>query len=96
MTAKFPHMRSAKVAITLEDGRTFQHFQAHRKGDPEAPLSDAELNDKFQELTSPVNGEGPARHLLQQLWNIDRLKVADLRLTTLANGQQLQWQQTVG
>jgi hypothetical protein len=34
----------------------FTHGQHTRKGDPDLPLSDAELNAKFTELTSPVLG----------------------------------------
>ncbi len=93
MTAKFPGMRSARVAITMQDGRRFEHFQPHRKGDPEAPLSDAELNDKFHELTSPVIGRQAAAQLLDQLWNMEKLRVADLRLAAL---KPLHLQQTAG
>ena len=96
MTAKFPNFRSARVAITMQDGRRFEHFQPHRKGDPEAPLSDAELNDKFHELTSPVIGEEAAARLLDQLWKMEKLQVADLRLAELKSLEPLHLRQTVG
>ena len=96
MTAKFPGLRSARVAITMADGRRFEHFQPHRKGDPESPLSDAELNDKFYELTSPVIGRQAAAQLLDQLWNMEKLQVADLQLAALKNLEPLQLQQTAG
>lgn len=83
MTAKFPNMRSARVIITMQDGQRFEHYQPHRKGDPEAPLSDAELNDKFNELVIPVIGKPAAQSLLDQLWNMDKLQLADLKLATL-------------
>lgn len=54
-----------------------------RKGDPEAPLTDADLNDKFAELAAPAIGEAAAQRLLQQLWQMERLQVADLRLVAL-------------
>jgi 2-methylcitrate dehydratase PrpD len=83
MTAQFPKMRSARVLITMQDGRKVEHFQAHRKGDPELPLSDTELNDKFHELVSPVIGEPAADSLLEQLWNVEKLQLVDLKLATL-------------
>ena len=83
MTAQFPNMRSARVLITMQDGREFEYFQAHRKGDPELPLSDTELNDKFHELVSPVIGEPAANSLLEQLWNVEKLRLVDLKLATL-------------
>jgi 2-methylcitrate dehydratase PrpD len=83
LSATFPGARSARVAITTEDGKRFEHFQEHRKGDPEAPLSDAELDDKFHELSAPVIGEEVSRWLRDQLWSMEKLQVADLRLAVL-------------
>jgi 2-methylcitrate dehydratase PrpD len=65
--AAFPAQRSAKVTIRLHDGRGFFRHQPTRKGDPDAPLSDAELDAKFLELTVPPVGEGAARALLATL-----------------------------
>jgi 2-methylcitrate dehydratase PrpD len=65
-TAAFPGARSAKVSIRLRDGRALHRHQPTRRGDPDAPLSDAELDEKFLELVSPVTGE--ARALLEALW----------------------------
>ncbi|MGP1676599.1 MAG: hypothetical protein ACTS6J_05505, partial [Burkholderiales bacterium] len=48
------------------------HFQPYRKGDPELPLTDAELNDKFTELAQPVLGEAAAAALLTQLWDTEK------------------------
>jgi 2-methylcitrate dehydratase PrpD len=67
----FPGRRAARVEVMLRDGRRFTHFQPHRKGDPELPLSDAELSDKLIELMAPVIGDGAARALLDRLWVLD-------------------------
>lgn len=42
--ARFP----ARVTITLDDGQTFSETVLLPKGDPGAPLSDQELDDKFR------------------------------------------------
>ena len=55
--AGFPGRRAARVAITLRDGRRLSHLQPDRKGDPELPLSDADLEGKLLELAAPVIGE---------------------------------------
>lgn len=70
----YPTQRAAQVEIEMNDGRNYAHFQPTRKGDPEMPLTDAELNDKFMELAVPVIGESPAHALLAQLWALDTLK----------------------
>lgn len=66
--AVFPSKRSAKVTITLKDGRVLFRHQHTRKGDPDAPLTDQDLSDKFLELTSDAIGAAAAKALLQQLW----------------------------
>ena len=65
----YPGKRAAKVWVTLNDGRELYRYQPTRKGDPDAPLSDAELSDKFRELVAPVVGTAPAEALLQSLWS---------------------------
>ena len=75
--------RAARVTVTLRDGQMLEQFAPCRKGDPEAPLSDADLNDKFIELASPVIGDPAGRQLLDQLWRIEQQALGALRLTAL-------------
>jgi 2-methylcitrate dehydratase PrpD len=70
--AGFPERRSARVKITLKDGRSFEHLQPDRKGDPELPLSDADLEGKLIELAGPVIGQAQAAALLQRIWNLTK------------------------
>jgi 2-methylcitrate dehydratase PrpD len=72
LDAAFPARRAARVAIETRDGRRGEHLQATRKGDPDLPLSDAELEDKYLELVSPVLGDEKARTLLARLWKLER------------------------
>ena len=74
LSKAFPRQRAARVEIELVDGRKLTHFQPTRKGDPEMPLSDEELNDKYLELAAPVLGEPAARALLKDLWTLETLK----------------------
>ena len=74
--AAFPARRSAVLDVVLKDGRRLHHYQATRKGDPDAPLTDSELTDKFHELVDPVIGGRAAMSLLGELWGIDQLKDA--------------------
>lgn len=56
-------------------GRCFAHLQPDRKGDPELPLPDQALEDKFRNLASPVViGRSPAQALLEKLWALDRVE----------------------
>ena len=74
--AAFPGRRAARVEIATHDGRQLVWLQPDRKGDPELPLSDSELEHKFLELATPVIGAGQAARLLQNIWALDQ--AADL------------------
>jgi 2-methylcitrate dehydratase PrpD len=74
LSKSFPRQRAARVEIETTDGRKLAHFQETRKGDPEMPLTDAELNDKFLELVAPVLGAAAARALLDRLWGLEKEK----------------------
>ena len=68
---QFPGQRAAQVTIQLLDGTTHQFLQPTRKGDPDMPLSDADLQAKLEELASDVLGADKLRHISQQLWQLD-------------------------
>ena len=71
LDAAFPAQRAARVAITAR-GRREEWLQPTRVGDPDAPLSDAQLEAKYLELAAPVLGETKAREQLARLWRLDR------------------------
>lgn len=73
---KFPAQRSALVTIELKNGKKLQKLQPTRKGDPDLPLTDQELNDKFIELVSPILGTIRARDKLDLLWALDEKATA--------------------
>ncbi|HEY9207607.1 MAG TPA: MmgE/PrpD family protein, partial [Acidovorax sp.] len=79
LDTRFPGQRAARLRLTTTDGRQAEYLQPTRKGDPEQPLTDAELSDKFMELAAPVVGDGRARTLLGNLWALDtRTHLLDL------------------
>lgn len=68
--AAFPARRGARVAVALRDGRQLVHLQPDRKGDPELPLTDADLEGKLLELAGPSLGEAAARSLMRRIWSL--------------------------
>jgi 2-methylcitrate dehydratase PrpD len=74
LDAAFPGQRAARVAIRAR-GRREEHLQPTRIGDPDAPLSDAQLDAKYLELAVPVIGEQKARDLLRRLWALEEENV---------------------
>ena len=76
LTARYPAQRGAWVTLGLKDGRVLERRQPTRRGDPDAPLLDDELSDKFRELAAPAIGVRPAEALLSTLWNAEELPKA--------------------
>jgi len=70
LDASFPRQRAARVAITAR-GKREELLQPTRKGDPDLPLSDRELEDKYMELAAPVIGRAKAEELLARLWRLE-------------------------
>jgi 2-methylcitrate dehydratase PrpD len=70
LDAAFPTQRAARVAIQA-GGRREEHLQPTRIGDPDAPLSDAQLEDKYVELAAPVIGAHRAKEELARLWALE-------------------------
>lgn len=84
MDAVFPAKRHARVTITMKDGIQYTHMAVFRRGDPEWPLSDSDLNSKFHKLAGPVLGQERAEALLDLVWRLDTLDCLDLKLATKA------------
>ena len=74
---QFPTRRAAHICVTTKSGQIVKHYQQTRKGDPDLPLSDGELNEKFTELTAPVLGENKTEELLKNLWRLDEINLSD-------------------
>jgi len=81
LSKNYPNQRAAHVEIELNDGTLHKYFQPTRKGDPEMPLTDDELNEKYFELAEPVLGAGDAKKLLDALWSAETLADVDFKFT---------------
>jgi hypothetical protein len=69
----------ASVTVVLDDVRAQTATRPTRKGDPDDPLSDEELQAKFDELVGDVLGREPAAGLSAALWSLPtRPTVGDL------------------
>ena len=78
LDAAFPGKRAARITFEAKNGEKSHFMQPTRKGDPEQPLSDTELSDKFLELVQPVLGDTQAKALLQRLWALETAGNLDL------------------
>lgn len=66
----------ARIAIALKDGRRLETFIEHAVGSVERPMSDADLEGKFQGLADGVLPADRVRRLMDLCWRIDTLSSA--------------------
>ncbi|HTH87287.1 MmgE/PrpD family protein [Mycobacterium sp.] len=71
---------SARVVLTLRDGRTLERHIAHNLGTPDNPMTDRQLEDKFVALAAPVLGRPSTDELAQVCWKL--LELDDIRAVT--------------
>jgi len=76
--AAFPAMRAAEVAISTRGGLEQRYRQPTRRGDPDFPMSDADIDTKFRMLAGPVIGPQAAAALSGVLWRVDELETVAL------------------
>ena len=67
-SARFPARRCADISLTLTDGRRLHSGDVDARGGPEAPLSEAEVEEKLHLFAAPVLGS--AR--VGALWDMRR------------------------
>lgn len=74
---QFPGQRAARVDITLKNGARHALLQPTRKGDPDLPLTDEDLQSKLQEFATPVLGAAAVQRVARQLWQLERAPALD-------------------
>ncbi|MCI3275301.1 MmgE/PrpD family protein [Streptomyces cylindrosporus] len=69
-----PGRRAARVRVTDRHGTVRDRLRLTRKGDPDDPLSDDELREKFDELVPAFLGRPRAGSIAGTLWRLPALK----------------------
>src|SRR3954463_9963314 len=68
----FPALQRVIVKITTIDGRTFEKQLDYPKGDPRNPLTDREIEEKFEALADPVMSRPAQEKLKDAIWNLEK------------------------
>jgi 2-methylcitrate dehydratase PrpD len=81
----FPRHYTGEVEVTLDDGRTLRHREAVNRGNPERPLSNAEIEAKFFENCSLTLAETAARRIRDLVLNLEKSSAVDLESALCAD-----------
>jgi len=76
-TAMTPAKRPAQVILNYRDGSKREKTVTGSKGDPDQPMTAAELEDKFHQLCDPVIGSERARQAWNELGRLEQLPQLD-------------------
>src|SRR3954471_12582392 len=68
----FPALQRVIVKITTNDGRSFEKQLDYPKGDPRNPLTDLEIEEKFESLADPVMSKPAQQKLKDAIWNLEK------------------------
>ena len=68
----FPALQRVKVSIHTTGGAEFMTQLDYPKGDPRNPLSDQEIEEKFEALAEPVMSKPARRRAMDAIWNLDK------------------------
>ncbi len=70
--ALFPKLQRVIVRIHATGGREFEKQIDYPKGDPRNPLSDEEIEEKFDALAEPILDADRRARIKQAVWELDR------------------------
>jgi 2-methylcitrate dehydratase len=69
----FPALQRAAVTIHTADGRDLSRTIDYPKGDPRNPLTDREIEEKFDALATPVLSSDRRARVKNAVWNLETL-----------------------
>jgi 2-methylcitrate dehydratase len=82
----FPALQRVVVVMHTTDGREFTRQLDYPKGDPRNPLSDQEIEEKFNALAEPVLSKATRTTVVDTVWNLDKLGAVSALMRLLKAG----------
>ncbi len=82
----FPALQRVIVTIHTADGRALQRQLDYPKGDPRNPLSDREVEEKFEALAGPLLSQAARRKAMDAVWKLDKLESVGALMLLLKAG----------
>jgi 2-methylcitrate dehydratase len=75
----FPSLQRVIVVVKTTDGKEFAKKLDYPKGDPRNPLTDREIEEKFDALAAPVLSDAARKRLKETVWRLEKISsITDL------------------
>jgi 2-methylcitrate dehydratase len=96
LTAAYPERTAARVRIALHDGRELHREQSDFEGSPTRPMSWDRVAQKFHWLGEPFADAALRAEIIDAVWRLDEISVAELAGLLGAVSPQVQRPRTRG
>jgi len=74
LSSMYPEAVPNRVTVKLSSGNVVSKQVNYHKGHPKNPMSDRDVEDKFQRLTRKILDKNHARRILDAVWNLEKAK----------------------
>ncbi len=74
LSSMYPEAVPNRVTVKLSSGKVVSKQVNYHKGHPKNPMSDRDVEDKFQRLTRKILDKNHARRILDAVWNLEKGK----------------------
>jgi 2-methylcitrate dehydratase len=72
LSAKYPEAVANRVTVKLLSGKVVSKQFDYHKGHPKNPMSDRDVEEKFQKLTRKYLDKNRARRILDVIWSLEK------------------------
>jgi len=73
LTRRFPRELPSQIDVTTRSGRRYTERAEYPKGHAENPMTDADVERKFRDLSEDVLGKTRTAGVLETLWRLDEV-----------------------
>jgi 2-methylcitrate dehydratase len=74
LSSMYPEAVANRVTVKLSSGKVVSKQVDYHKGHPKNPMSDKEVEEKFQRLTQRILDKNRAKRILDAVWNLEKAK----------------------
>jgi len=74
----FPEKQPSRVVIRTKNGREFSEYLEYPKGDPREPMSEADLDIKFNSLSEKILTRKKQKEIKKMIFNCEKKNAGDL------------------
>jgi 2-methylcitrate dehydratase len=84
LSSMYPEAVANRVTVKLSSGKVVSKQVDYHKGHPKNPMSDQDVEEKFQRLTRKILDKNHARRILDPAWNLEKAKDVSKMLSLLS------------